>query len=146
MNGVPRIERLENDGAIERAFATMRHLRPHLVEAEFLEQIRRQEDAGYHLAAVILPDGTLPALAGYRFAEFLAWGRVLYLDDLVTHPDHRGHGYAGRLLEWLEAQAREQHCDAIHLDSGPTRHDAHRLYLNHGFQINSHHFAKALNK
>ena len=31
--------------------------------------------------------------------------------------------------------------DQVHLDSGPQRHDAHRLYLNHGFKIIGHHLA-----
>ena len=34
--------------------------------------------------------------------------------------------------------------DAVHLDSGHTRFDAHRVYLSHGFRISSHHFTLKL--
>jgi len=85
------------------------------------------------------------AAAGYRILEFLAWGRVLYIDDLITLPEKRGAGYAGALMDWMIDHAREQRCDEIHLDSGYQRHDAHRLYLNKGLQLGCHHFSMKLN-
>ncbi|RYF63705.1 MAG: GNAT family N-acetyltransferase, partial [Cytophagaceae bacterium] len=38
--------------------------------------------------------------------------------------------------------ARQTGCQCVSLDSGqnPARYDAHRLYLNKGFNITSHHF------
>jgi GNAT superfamily N-acetyltransferase len=82
--------------------------------------------------------------AGYRFLEFLAWGRVLYIDDLVTALETREKGYGSMLLKWIIEQAKLAKCDQVHLDSGPQRHDAHRLYLNHRFKIIGHHFALEL--
>ena len=63
---------------------------------------------------------------------------------LSTLPEARGQGHAGALLDWLLAEARARGCDEIHLDSGvqAERWDAHRLYLNHGYAITSHHFAR----
>jgi hypothetical protein len=48
------------------------------------------------------------------------------------------------LLNWLTEEARQLNCDQIHLDSGVglDRADAHRLYLNAGMVIASHHFAR----
>jgi hypothetical protein len=41
-------------------------------------------------------------------------------------------------------EARRLGCDRIHLDSGVglERADAHRLYMNAGMAISSHHFAR----
>ncbi|HEV3363987.1 MAG TPA: GNAT family N-acetyltransferase, partial [Acidimicrobiia bacterium] len=72
----------------------------------------------------------------------LAWGDVLYIDDLVTLESHRGRGHAHRLLEWILAEGRRLGCEQIHLDSAPHRHTAHRLYLNEGFHISSYHFSR----
>ena len=80
-------------------------------------------------------------MAGFRFLEFLAWGKVLYIDDLITNSEVRKNGHGGKLLKWIIEQAKQMNCDQVHLDSGPQRHDAHRLYLNHGFKIIGHHFA-----
>ncbi|HEX5169461.1 MAG TPA: GNAT family N-acetyltransferase, partial [Cyclobacteriaceae bacterium] len=65
-------------------------------------------------------------------------------DDLSTLPDHRKKGYGKMLLEYIIQLARAENLDAIHLDSGHTRFDAHRLYLNLGFKIVAHHFALVL--
>ena len=39
--------------------------------------------------------------AGFRVAECLAWGRFLYVDDLVTVGSARFRGCGQRLLDWL---------------------------------------------
>lgn len=118
-------------------------LRPHLSLEGFLDQVRRQEAQGYRIVAARV-DGLVPSAAGYRFAEFLAWGKVLYIDDLTTLESDRGQGHGSTLLDWLVAHAREHGCNAVHLDSGHQRHAAHRLYLNKGFVLSSHHLALAL--
>lgn len=69
---------------------------------------------------------------------------MLYIDDLVTHPEKKKMGIGGALLDWLIEQGRQLDCDEVHLDSGFQRHDAHRLYLNKGFELNCHHLAKKL--
>jgi hypothetical protein len=49
-------------------------------------------------------------------------------------------------LDFIKQYAIELGCDAIHLDSGHQRHDAHRLYLQKKFRIASHHFIVELPK
>ena len=129
---------------IRSCYKIMHQLRPHLTEEQgFVSQVERQMKEGYFLAYVQNAEG-IKALAGFRFLEFLAWGKVLYIDDLITDAAVRKGGHAGKLLQWLIEQARNEGCDQVHLDSGPQRHDAHRLYLNQGFKIIGHHFALEL--
>jgi GNAT superfamily N-acetyltransferase len=71
-------------------------------------------------------------------------GRSIYIDDLCTLPEARGKGHAKALLQHVLKEAREEELQSIHLDSGHQRHDAHRLYLNFGFDITAHHFAMEL--
>ena len=125
---------------IHKCYKVMHQLRPHLEEKVFVEQVARQMREGYRLVYVE-ENNQAQALAGFRILEFLAWGKVLYIDDLITDIEGRRKGHGGKLLKWLIAQAKLAGCDQVHLDSGPQRHDAHRLYLNHGFRLNSHHFA-----
>ena len=72
----------------------------------------------------------------------MVWGKVLYIDDLITDPDKKRRGYGGKSLDWLEAEAQQLNSDEIYLDTGHGRHDAHRLYLNKGFILSSHHMSK----
>jgi len=81
-------------------------------------------------------------VGGFRRLHTLAWGDVLYIDDLVTLESHRGRGHAHRLLEWIRTEGRRLGCDQIHLDSAPHRHPAHRLYLTERFHISSFHFSR----
>ena len=63
---------------------------------------------------------------------------------LARQPFFLSRGYGGALLDWLINHAKEGACDAVHLDTGYARHAAHRLYLNKGFRLNSHHMALEL--
>lgn len=138
-----KILSVTTDAEIAACFPAMKELRPHLDEAAFLAKVRRQEKEGYRLAG-IAAGGAMTAVAGYRILEFMAWGRVLYVDDLVTRADHRGSGCAGALLDWLIQRSREEGCDELHLDTGYQRHAAHRLYLKKGLEFNCHHLALKL--
>ncbi|MGE0583414.1 MAG: GNAT family N-acetyltransferase [Steroidobacteraceae bacterium] len=128
----------------ERAWEVVRELRTHLALEAFVAQVERQrEHDGYTL--VLLSDGGIArSAAGFRRMETLAWGRILYVDDLVTRAADRGAGYGSALLDWLVAEARTAGCMQFHLDSGVQRFGAHRFYLHKGLDITSHHFALAL--
>ncbi len=138
-----KIALAETEADITRCFPIMSDLRPHLVAGEFVARVLRQQAAGYRLA--YLEDaGEVHAVAGFRYLETLAWGKILYVDDLVTVPAQRSRGHGGRFFDWLVAQAKQNDCDELHLDSGVQRFGAHRFYLCRRMDINSHHFALKL--
>jgi GNAT superfamily N-acetyltransferase len=135
------IQTISSAEEIRRCYKVMLQLRPYLTgEQTFIAQVQRQFTEGYQLVSC-QEEGKIKALVGFRFLEFLAWGKVLYIDDLITDSETRKSGHGGKLLKWVIEQAKKQNCDQVHLDCGPQRHDAHRLYLNHGFKIIGHHFA-----
>ena len=139
------LKNLATADEIRASFRVFTHLRPHLTEDNFVEQALRQIQQGYIITA-ILEDSLVVSAAGYRFMEALAWGKFIYIDDFVTHPDARGKGYGGQLLDFVRDLAIEHNLDGVHLDSGHTRFDAHRVYLNHGYRISCHHFQLDLKK
>lgn len=134
------IHEAQSDTDILRCFPVMHELRPHLLHDEFVSRIRRQMTAGYRLAFAAR-NGEIMAVAGYRFFEMLAWGKAMYVDDLVSTETSRGHGFGSRLFDWLVELACKSGCDQFHLDSGVHRFAAHRFYLHKGLDITSHHFA-----
>ncbi len=130
---------------IAACYPVLHELRPHLQEHEFVSRVQRQmHNHGYTLLYIAV-SAHVVAAAGYRLIETLSWGRTLYVDDLITLSNARTQGYGGKLMDSLMQTARDLSCDQFHLDSGMQRHDAHRLYLNHGLQINAHHFSALLN-
>lgn len=130
----------DTDAQINSCFPVFSALRPHLKQSDLLPQVRRQQKQSYQIVA-LRHDGVVKSVAGFRFAEFLAWGSVLYIDDLATLPGETSRGFGGALLDWLIELARTRGCDAVHLDTGYARHAAHRVYLRKGFQLSSHHMA-----
>lgn len=76
---------------------------------------------------------------GFRFMNVLAWGKILYIDDLVTKEGQRNKGYGKALLDYAVNTAQANNCNQIHLDSGYGRYEAHSLYLRYGFKLSCHH-------
>jgi GNAT superfamily N-acetyltransferase len=135
-------------GETALAYPAMRALRTSLESEDAF--VRRVDDVqraeGYRLAGAF-ENGTEHALAvaGFRLVHNLADGDVLYVDDLSTLPEGRRRGHGRALLDWTLDEARRLGCGEFHLDSsvGPTRADAHRLYMNAGMQITAFHFQRA---
>src|SRR5262245_7729123 len=95
----------DDDAMRARCWWVLRQLRPHLDEARFLEQARRQTaQAGWQLVCAER-DGEVVGCAGFRISEWLAWGRTLYVDDLVTDESERSRGVGRALMGWLVERA-----------------------------------------
>jgi len=134
---------VESDDDLVRACELLRELRPSLSVTDMVVAVQAAREAhGYELACVEAA-GEMVCVAGFVITFKLAWGRHLYVDDLVTDPQRRSQGAGSAMISWLKAYARERGCEQLHLDSGVQRFAAHRFYLRHGFDITSHHFAIA---
>ncbi|HEX3674245.1 MAG TPA: GNAT family N-acetyltransferase [Rhizomicrobium sp.] len=139
------VSRAQSDADIARIYPVMRELRPHLKSAaEFVERVRRQQ-AGSGWTLIFVEDAGAPvACAGFRICEWLAWGKALYVDDLICLESHRGKGFAEDLMRWMEDFSREQGCAQFHLDSGTHRLGAHRFYHRLKLAVTAFHFQKTL--
>ena len=131
------------------AYLAMNALRTHVPdEEEFVRLVDEvQRPQGYRLVGAFdAEEPAAAAVAGFRTGNNLAWGHFLYVDDIATRPEFRRRGLGTALLVWLAREAARLGCEELHLDSGVQleRADAHRLYLNSGLVITSHHFARRL--
>lgn len=130
----------ETDADILACYPVMRELRTQFSEADFLAQVKRQREAQGYRLAYLEEERRVVAVAGFRIEEALAWGKYMYVYDLVTSADTRSAGHGKALLGDLEARARAAGCAQLHLDSGVQRFAAHRFYLREGMYISCHHF------
>lgn len=129
------------DADAARCWPVFHELRPHIAdEADFVQRWRRQLPEGYQLVYVE-ESGQVVAAAGYRVMTTMVWGRILYLDDLVARSDVHGRGFGAMLLRYVQEQAVERGCAAVHLDTGYQRNAAHLSYLRNGFRLDCHHLA-----
>lgn len=139
----PSIHLALTDDQIESCFPVMHQLRPQIDPADFVGLVRAQHAEGYHLAALEIA-GSVVAVAGFRMQLFLATGRTLYVDDLVTDARVRSQGHGEAMIRWLIDFARQARCKSFSLDSGTQRQDAHAFYLRNRLRITSFHFHLAL--
>ncbi|WP_017623749.1 GNAT family N-acetyltransferase [Nocardiopsis chromatogenes] len=143
-------------GRTHLAHPALLELRPSLPDVDAFTKTVDEDmrPDGYRLAGVFDapddpdgqdgPDRPARAVAGFRTGTSLAWGRYLYVDDLVTMADARGTGLGRLLMDWVRAEARAHGCTQLHLDSGTDRHPAHRFYLSSGMFIPAFHFTELL--
>ncbi len=137
------IQEATTDPEISETFPVMCQLRPHLDEERYLDFVRRLQRSGYRLAFAT-EGGEVRCVAGFRIIEFLAYGKFLYVDDLVTAEDARSEGHGKQMLGWLAGTARKEGCSTLQLESGVQRHGAHRFYFREGMKISSYRFSMAL--
>ena len=128
---------------ISLCYPVMAQLRPQYSPDQFVSQVEDQIKEGYHLAYLI-DENIIKTVAGFRISHNLAWGKFLYIDDLVSDRKYRQSGVGTVLFEWLVDYAKYNQCQQLHLDSGVQRHQAHRFYARRGMDISSHHFVLSL--
>jgi GNAT superfamily N-acetyltransferase len=57
----------------------------------------------------------------------------IYIQDVLTHPDHRRRGIAHTLLGAVRTQAHEWQCTRLYLTSEPENLPAHQTWATLGF-------------
>lgn len=138
------IKSLKTNDEIIESFDVFLELRSHLTNQEsFLSQVIQQQKESYQITAVIENDDVV-ACIGFRIMTTLAWGKILYIDDLITKEKFRGKGYGRILLDHAIKVVNSNECRQVHLDTGYGRHAAHRVYLNQGFELAAHHLVRKL--
>ncbi len=139
----PDIRLISAESDMQQAAAVMQQLRPQFTVSELTQKMLHQASLGYQVLAAY-QDAICVGVAGFVTAEKLAWGKHLYIDDLVVAESGRSLGVGEALLNACMEIGREQQCVSLHLDSGVQRFAAHRFYLRHRMDIISHHFAISL--
>lgn len=132
------------DEEIRRCFPVMAELRPHFnSENEFVEQVKLLSEI-HDFKLVYLEETQVKAVSGIRIGQWLARGKYLEIEDLVTTADSRSKNYGGQLFDWIEDYAKRENCREIKLVSHVTRFGAHKFYLNKKMIIDAHFFSKEL--
>ena len=125
---------------LTRLAEVMHQLRPQHTILALTKMMREQMQDNYQIA-YIEDEKQVLSVAGFVIGKKLAWGKHVYVDDLVTNECVRSKGAGKAMIEWLKQYALENNCQQLHLDSGVQRYLAHRFYLREGFIIASHHFS-----
>lgn len=102
------------------ALPIARILWPELEPEAYVISLASMSATGYKLFGV-RHGGTLVSIAGVQEIELLARGKVLWLFDMATHPDHQGKGFGARLLAFLREFARSNGYSRLLLHTSSSR-------------------------
>jgi GNAT superfamily N-acetyltransferase len=143
---MPSVQTALDDKAILACSEVILFLRPFLQQQHLLQQIKEMQQEDYQIVYITAEEDPSKAVAfaGFRHMQTLFSGKTIYIDDLACLPEHQGRGYASCLLDHIKALAKKEGLSAVKLDSGHSRHPAHRVYLRQGFHISAHHFTQPL--
>lgn len=139
-----KIKIAETDAEIDRCYPVMAELRKNLGRTEFVERVKRQKELYGFEIAFVEDDLDIKAVAGIRIAEWLAGGKYLEIEDLVTARDARSGGFGGELFDWIVDLAKTENCSQVRLVSSVCRFGAHRFYLRKRMNIEAHYFSMSL--
>ena len=78
-----KVEWVTTEAEWLEAATLLQQLRPQYCVEQLVRQMQKQAEAGYRLA-VVRSAGRVIAVAGFVVGEKLAWGRHIYVDDLVV--------------------------------------------------------------
>jgi len=130
----------DSNSNIDGIATVLQQLRTQFPVAYIKTQILEQMEDGYKVA-YIEENNEVICVGGFVIGKKLAWGKYLYIDDLITNENTRSKSAGAEMVKWLKEHAKANGCQQLHIDSGVQRYMAHKFYLREGFIIASHHFS-----
>ncbi|HIF6193373.1 TPA: GNAT family N-acetyltransferase [Vibrio parahaemolyticus] len=122
------VQFLEKNSDYESVLAVLLQLRPNYNLDTLSAQIEKQQSNGYQVIYVKSSEGVLAA-AGFSVGEKLAWGKHIYIEDLVTNALFRSRGIGQFIIDWFRTYALESGCEQILICSSQTGHFIKRHFV-----------------
>lgn len=126
---------------IEKTYPITRQLRPHLMLNNYLRLVDSlMKHENFRLFAAYNQDHHCVGVVGFQELQRLAFGKIIYVADLVTDRDKRSQGIGKQLLDRVKEEAKLLKINAIVLESKVDRTKAHSFYQRYGFKMNAYGF------
>jgi ribosomal protein S18 acetylase RimI-like enzyme len=123
----PDVEPLNTEALWLEALPILQVLWPELRAETYVRSLASMQARGYVLLG-IRSGGTLVAVAGVQEIELLARGKILWLFDMATHPQHQGKGFGARLLRFVQGYAKSNGYSRLLLHTSASREAAIAFY------------------
>ena len=112
-----------------------------LPPAELRRRLEAMIPHGYRCIAAF-QGGRMVGVAGFWVGAKFWCGEYLEPDNVFVLPELRSAGIGAKMMDWLEAKARELGCQVVALDSYVTFAGAHKFYFRRGYEIVGFHFIR----
>ncbi len=126
------VREARSEPAVDALYPVVSELRD-LEREEYHDLYAAMREEGYHLFGGYVDDEPVAA-AGVRVGTNFYLGRHAYVYDLVVTETERSKGHGSALLSFVNEWASERDCEAVELESGLWREEAHRFYEANGYE------------
>ena len=101
---------------------------------------RFEQDENMHLLVLEI-DGKVVSTVQMAIVENLTHNirPFAVIENVVTHAEHRGKGYASALLQKATEIAKERGCYKLFLETGSNKESTLGFYKNNGFELDQKH-------
>ena len=103
-------------------------------QEEMTERLEDMSDYFRHAIYVAEVEGKVVGWIHGFARTLLMVSKHIEVGGLVVDEDHRNHKIGEKLMEAIEAWAEELGADWVYVASNQIREDAHRFYLQHGYE------------
>lgn len=114
-----------------------------LTETDYRQYLKEMIPHNYY-QLLAYSDEKVIAVCGYWIGTKIYCGKYLELDNFVVDEAFRNSGIGNEMIEWLEIEARNEHCKALMLDAYVENFKAHAFYYRTGFVARGFHYIKHL--
>ena len=108
-----KISLAESESEVRVCHTVISELRPHVTVDELVRQTQEAGNSQGYFLAFAEDEDEVVAVAGFRIGRSLAWGKFLYVDDLVVQEKARANGYGSGLFDWLVSFGRQHACKQL---------------------------------
>ena len=92
------------------------------------------QDPNHHLIVNVVDDKIVSSCVCVIIPNLTRNVRpYVFIENVVTHEDYRGKGYAGECLEYARQIAEKENCYKMMLLTGSKKQETLRFYEKHGY-------------
>lgn len=118
-------------------------LNPQSDITEIMRRVTMMRTENYHCFGAYV-DGELAAITGVWMLEKHYVGTHIEPDHVVVLPAYRGQGIGGRLMDFIEAWAKDQKCTASELNCYVNNASGVEFWIRRGYKILGFHMQKKI--
>lgn len=104
-----------------------------LSEAELHDRLEGMKAHNYHCIGVFNDEGILVAISGIWKLYKHYIGAHIEADNVIVHPDHRGHGYGQKLVDWMHEWAKSEGHTCVELNAYKEDEQARSFWEHQGY-------------
>jgi GNAT superfamily N-acetyltransferase len=128
---------------IKDSYLLLKEIRDNQTLDDFCTMFYFMKDEDYKMIG-LYENSELITVSNIKLDFNSAYGKYIYIYDLVTKPEKRSQGYGKKMIKYISSLAISFDCENLVLNSLIDKVEAHRFYKRENFEQNFYALVKPL--